>query len=78
VTIDELIDLCEGLLDEAGFNLTVLRSGVGILEGLSDEQFLLATRFVAGERPPQAQIEELDEETPTGPVDIGDGVILGL
>ena len=116
MTVDELIDLAEGLLEEIDFSTDSLRSGHAKLQTLSDEQFLLAVRFVAGERPTAserrrtgaeeylddrvrgprrerklvslsedewadrlAEIEELDEETPyTGPVDIGDGVTLGL
>lgn len=55
MTVDELIDLTQVLLDEAGFHLGALRDqGQGaMLAGLTDEQFLLAVRFVAGERPVQ-------------------------
>jgi hypothetical protein len=104
MTQDELVELTEALLEQVGFTLATLRYGEVALEGLSDEQFLLATRFVAGERPkptipipspvnvPQerrtrgvelsedemarrlAAVEELEEETPHGLTDIGDGV----
>lgn len=50
MTLDELTSLTEALLEEAGFTLASLRNGGEALSGLSDEQFLLATRFVAGER----------------------------
>jgi hypothetical protein len=109
VTVDELIDLTQGLLDDAGFNLSSLREtgAPALLTSLGDEQFLLAVRFAAGERPavttagplvdPEpprrrerklvpldddeyaerlARLEELDEETPRGPIDIGDGITL--
>ena len=111
MTVDELIDLCDALLVDAGVTLEGLRKDSGeLLSGLDDEQFLLAIRFVAGERPTAserrrtgaerylddrerrvtspmlgedeaaerlAKLEELEEET-FGPVDIGDGVTLGL
>lgn len=107
MTVDELIELTQALLDEAGFHLGALRDGTEALTGLTNEQFLLAVRFVAGERPIRAphepplgplprrernlvsldedelaerlaRLEELDEDTPSGPIDIGDGVTLGL
>jgi hypothetical protein len=116
VTVDELIELTEGLLHSTGLDLKQLRDhgAPAMADDLTDEQFLLAVRFLAGERPTAserrrtgaeqylddrvrgprrelrvldddeyaerlARLEELDEETPyMGPVDIGDGVTLGL
>lgn len=113
MTVDELIDLTDALLEEAGFDLATLRGGNSALDGLNDQQFLLAVRFASGERPvapvtggrimedellrsaprpPRKlipldedeavrrlqELEELDEETPVGPIDLGDGVTLGL
>jgi len=117
MTVDELIELCDALLVDAGATIEGLRKDSGeLLAGLDDQQFLLAVRFIAGERPlytqgvelaaapPRrerklvpldedeaarrlAELEALDETTPgmgpqeapyTGPVDIGDGVTLGL
>ena len=101
MSLDELTDLCEALFSELKVDSSSFRKGTAKLSGLSDEQFLLAVRFVAGERvetpfsqpaprrsrervtldPDEAaerlaKLEELDEETPSGPVDIGDGVSL--
>jgi hypothetical protein len=126
VTVDELISLTEGLL--SGATLADVRASAPPIlnETLSDEQYVVLVRFLAGERPvvadnqfeplrpeqadivarPRRQrnlvpidedeyarrlaaLEELDEDTPgmgpqedvppyRGPVDIGDGVTLGL
>jgi len=50
MTVDELTDLCEALLTEADFTLSSLRNGEQTLINLTDSEFLLATRFVSGER----------------------------
>lgn len=128
MTVEELVELTEGLLHSTGLDLKQLRDhgAPAMAEDLTDDQFLLAVRFLAGERPvivaggfeplrpekadlvqqPRRQrrlisldedeaarrlaaLEALDEDTPfdlldddvpayTGPVDIGDGVTLGL
>lgn len=112
MTVDELVSLCEAVFDST--DLKTIRNGndyFGVnMNEWDDEQFLLAIRFMCGERPSVSQpysdipseprpprrerrlieldedeaarrlaaLEELDEETPAGPVDLGDGVTLGL
>lgn len=113
MTVDELIDLTEGLT--ATISLSDVRNGAPVFNDmLSDEQYVILVRFLAGERPTPpplfrdvvhtdaaapniprrerrlapldedeaaerlAMLEELDEETPSGPIDLGDGVTLGI
>lgn len=104
MTVDELVGLTEALLSATGLDLKQLRDlgAPAVADDLTDEEFLLAVRFLAGERPtggapeqprPRRQLvplnedelaerlakfEELDEDTPAGPIDIGDGVTLGI
>lgn len=97
--IDELVDLTRALLREAGGeDISVLRSDKDdFLSGLTNDEFLLAVRFLAGEGPdlvgargPRASnlvrdddraerlaaLEEEDEVTPAGPLDLGEGITL--
>lgn len=74
MTVDELVLLTEALLTEAGVEgPSTFRSGQELLTGLDDDTFLLAVRFVAGERAevgagpapaarPKRQLRELTPE----------------
>ena len=52
MTLDELTDLCRALLEEAGVGSpAAFRAlGGGLLTTFTDDEFLLAVRFVSGER----------------------------
>lgn len=51
MTVDELVELVEALTD--GMSVADLRAGLLDVEGLSmsDQQYVLLVRFLAGERP---------------------------
>jgi len=58
MTVDELTDLCDGLFEQLGIlSPAAFRSGTELLDVLSDATFLLAVRFVSGERVPNGPAE---------------------